>query len=61
MGRHRKVDRPRDIELHIPESIYIKIREQLYSEIEGKVPYGAISNLGTQLFIEWLEGRGVSI
>lgn len=58
MGRNKLIDRPRKFEIKLPDSIFTKVHQELYSEIEGKVPYGAISALGTQLFTAWLRERG---
>lgn len=58
MPRPRKIDRPRKLELKIPDSIYVKIKAELYSDIEGKVPFGAISAVGVMLFSDWLRERG---
>lgn len=59
MGRLKKIDRPRQLNIKLPDSLYTKLRAELYSEIEERVPFGALSNLGVQLFTEWLESRGV--
>lgn len=61
MTRRFKLDRPRKIEVQVPTSICQKVEEQLYSEIEGKIPFGARSNLVTELLTEWLRDRGVIV
>lgn len=61
MTRRLKIDRPREIPFQIPTSIWSKVEEQLFSEIEGKVPFGARSNLVTELLTEWLRERGVMV
>lgn len=61
MPRPKKVDRPRAVELQLPDSLWMKVRAELYSEIEGKIPFGAVSALGVQLFTEWLKSRGVNV
>ncbi len=61
MTRQRKIDRPKRVEIYLPGSILEKARQELYSELEGRVPFGAMSALGTELFIEWLKSRGHNI
>lgn len=61
MSRRKKIDRPRALEIQLPDSIYTKVKAELYSEIEGKVPFGAVSALGEQLFTDWLRTRGVIV
>ena len=59
MTRRKKIDRPRRVEIQLPDSIYCRVRSELFSEIEGKVPFGALSAVAEQLFTEWLRARGV--
>lgn len=61
MSRRLKIDRPVEVPFQIPSSIWEKVQYQLYSEIEGKVPFGARSNLITELLTEWLRDRGVIV
>ena len=61
MPRPRKLDRPRRLEFNIPESIYSKLQTELYSEIEGRVPHGAVSELLTNLVVDWLKTRKVLV
>jgi hypothetical protein len=61
MPRALKIDRPRRLEFNIPSSIYAKMQDQLYSDIEGKVPHGATSALITELVTVWLKSRGVLV
>ncbi len=61
MARAKLIDRPKRIELQVPSSIYAKVSSLLYSEVDGRVPYGAMSNLATELFTQWLEERGVEV
>ena len=60
-GRKSQIDRPTRIEIWLPESLHTKLRLELFSEVEGKVPYGKMSELGVSLFSEWLKSRGVQI
>ena len=61
MVRVKKIDRPKRVEVQLPESIKIKVDIELYSEIEGKVPFGSFSGLVTELLREWLKGRGIVV
>lgn len=61
MPRPLKIDRPKRVEVQIPESIFAKTQVELYSELEGKVPFGAVSGLVTELLREWLKSRGVAV
>lgn len=54
-----KTDRPKRLEVHIPQSLRAKLDLELYSELEGRVPHGALSNLLVELISEWLRSRGV--
>lgn len=59
MGRRLKVDRPIMVRAQVPTSIWSLVQSQLYSEIEGKIPFGATSQLIEGLLTEWLRNRGV--
>lgn len=61
MARRLKIDRPTPLTIQMPASIHAKIMEQLYSDIEGRVPFGALSALGEVLFTDWLRERGVEV
>lgn len=61
MGRRKKIDRPRRLEVNIADSIYTKVRAELYSEVEGKVPFAAMSQLVEELFTDWLRSRGIIV
>lgn len=61
MPRPKHIDRPERIEVNIPQSILAKMRTELYSEVEGRVPYGAASALFAELLTQWLEKRGVQV
>lgn len=58
MPRPKKLDRPRRLEVQIPDSIYSKLQDELFSEVEGRVPHGAASTLCTSLITNWLKSRG---
>lgn len=60
MPRPKLIDRPSRLEVTIPESISAKVRIELFSGLEGRVPHGAWSRLITGLLTEWLQSqRGV--
>lgn len=61
MPRPKKLDRPHRLEVQIPESVYSKIQAELYSEVEGRVPHGAASELLTALLMTWLKSRGIVV
>ena len=58
MPRVKKTDHGKPFWVYLPESIDRQVREELYSEIEGRVPFGALTNLATELFTDWLRSRG---
>ena len=58
MPRPKKTDRPRRFEVCLPESVYARLQLELFSELEGKVPFGAMSVLTTRLIDQWLNSRG---
>ena len=49
MPRPRKTDRPTRLVIYIPESIAAELNLLLFSEAEGKVPHGAMSEFFTRL------------
>lgn len=59
MPRPKKTDRPIRVEAKVPESVISCVNLELFSEVEGKVPHGKISELVTQLLRDWLSSRGV--
>lgn len=61
MPRPKLVDRPKSIEIHIPQSLHEKLMRELYSDIEQRVPFGAVSALYVELTTQWLEKRGAAI
>ena len=61
MPRVKRVDRPVRLEITLPESVSAAVELELFSDIEGRVPYGARSKLIEQLLRQWLASRGVSL
>ena len=57
MPRQKKIDRPVSLELSLPSSVKTRLEQALFSELEGKIPFGAFSKLGEKLFVEWLDKR----
>lgn len=55
MPRPRKAIRPLNKKISIPEDIATRVDLQLFSELEGKVPHAAWSELVTGLLKDWLE------
>lgn len=59
MPRVKRVDRPVRLEITLPESVSAAVELELFSDIEGRVPYGARSKLIEQLLRDWLAARKV--
>lgn len=57
MPRPKKTDRPIEKSVNLPESIVAQVEIHLFSELEGKVPFGAWSELMKGLLKEWLEKK----
>lgn len=55
MPRPRKTLRPISKNIHLPEDIVLQTELFLYSEVEGKVPYGAWQGLIEKLLREHFE------
>lgn len=58
MPKPKKVDRPVNKKIAIPESITLLVDLELYSELEGRVPHGAWGELVTRLLGSWLVRQG---
>lgn len=57
LGRPKKIRRSIKLTVYIPEDILAGVQLELYSDLEKKVPHGAISELAEGLFAAWLEKR----
>ena len=57
MPRIKKIDRPVLVRAYVPESLYLRLHAELYSELENRIPHGAISELFTEMVRKWLEAR----
>ena len=60
MARPKLIDRPRRLEFHIPSSLYERLERQLHSELEGRVPHGAMSDCLSFLVEEWVTKQETS-
>lgn len=59
MGRTKHLDPPIKVTLNLRTSVLEKVKQELYSELEDRVPHGAISKLFDRLACDWLrEERG---
>jgi len=61
MPRPKKVDRPIDKHLRLPQSVVAPTETLLYSEVEGRVPHGAWQELVERLLRDWLSKQGVKV
>lgn len=61
MARVKKLDRPVLFRAYIPQSLHDRLQIELYSELEGKIPHGAQTELITELVTGWLKSRGVML
>ena len=41
MGRPRKTDRPVEKNISLPQSIVVRVELELFSALEGRVPFGS--------------------
>lgn len=41
MARPRKTDRPQEKNISLPQSLVARVELELFSELEGRVPFGA--------------------
>ena len=49
MARPKGVIRPVEMSVSIPEDLHCRLKLELFSEVEGRVPHGRISQLFTLL------------
>lgn len=57
MARPRKIDRPVEKNISLPSSLVAQVELHLYSELEGRVPFGAWSQYLQTLIRQDLEIR----
>lgn len=56
MGRPRKAIRSIEKNICLPEDLVAAVELELWSDLEGKVPFAAWQRLVTGLLIAWLAG-----
>lgn len=49
MARPKQVIRPIEMSVSIPEDLHARLKLELFSDVEGRVPHGKISQLFTLL------------
>ena len=54
MARPKKIDRPVEKRIMLPESLVARVELELYSDLEGKVPFGAWQKFLVELINERL-------
>lgn len=55
MPKPKRIVRPRILNLSIPEDLFARLQLHLYSELEGRVPFGAYSKFINQLIQKELQ------
>ena len=55
MPRIKKIDRSVKIWFYLPESLHSQLHAHLYSELETRVPYGAMSSFLTQVVSDYFQ------
>ena len=60
MPRAKKIDHGLKLTVRIPTSVLTLVELELHSDLLGKVPFGARSELVESLLRKWLLERGVS-
>lgn len=55
MPRPLKTDRPIKVTISLPESLYTRLMLHLMSDVEGRVPHGAVSGFFERLAREALD------
>jgi hypothetical protein len=58
MARPRKTDRPVEKNISLPQSVVVRVELELFSELEGKVPFGAWQRYIVRLVEADLARRG---
>ena len=61
MPRTPNPDRPQRLVVNLPTSIFSRIAGKLFSEVEGRVPYGAWSEFLSERAREHLEWKQVDL
>ena len=61
MAQRKLIDRPVRVNINISDSIRSQVELELFSELEGRVPYGAWTRLLNEVLAKWLAERGVEL
>ncbi len=56
MARPKKLDERVQIHPSIDKALFKRVESMLYSELEGRIPYGAISSFLEEAIREWFKG-----
>jgi hypothetical protein len=57
-GKPKRIDRPVEKTVSLPQTVVTRVDLELFSAIDGKVPFGAWAGLIEGLLLEWLEKVG---
>lgn len=57
MPRPKNLNPPVATEIHLPQALDARLRLTLYSEVEGRIPRGAISDFMTTLLQAYFDKR----
>ena len=63
MARPRKTERKHEVRIQLSERLYARLVGHLYSEVDGRIPYSAISDMVAPLLeaeLNRLYGEGAS-
>jgi len=61
MARPRKTVRTVPKNICLPEDLVAKLELELYSEVEGKIPFGAQQEFFTKLLRDYFNQKGVTV
>jgi len=59
--RHKNLDPPETVTLNIPRSVILKTRVILADPSSGKIRYGAMAKLITNLLEQWLSKNATKL
>lgn len=57
MPKPRRTIRPIEKTISLPEDLVARVELELFSDLEQRVPFGAWSKLGQELFTRWVNER----
>jgi hypothetical protein len=55
MPRPKNIIPPVEVRVNIPQDLFLRLQIELFSEVDGKVPYAAVSKYMTALLRKSLE------